>query len=90
MDIVFYLSWLIVLLAVALIIMLKPLQLKKTVYPIYFLFLLLAFFCYLSYVAGTKIAIIDFLGSLLPFITFSLVLIHSSLTLGKKKSSSFL
>ena len=89
MDIIFYLSWLIVVLAIALIIMLKPLQLKKTVYPIYFLFLLLAFFCYLYSLVETKFAIIDFLGTLLPFITLSLVIIHSSLTLGKKKTTIF-
>jgi uncharacterized membrane protein len=89
MDIVFYLSWLIVVLAVALIIMLKPLQLKKTVYPIYFLFLLLVFFCYLYTLAGSKFVIINFIGTLLPFITLSLVIIHSSLTLGKKKTSIF-
>ncbi len=90
MDItIFYLSWLIVVLAIALIFVLKPVQLKKTVYPIYFIFLMLTFFCYLYSILGTKVVIIDFLGSLLPFIALSLVIIHSFLTLGKKKTSIF-
>lgn len=90
MDItIFYLSWLIVVLAIVLIFVLKPVQLKKTVYPVYFIILLLTFFCYLYSILGTKVIIIDFLGSLLPFFALSLVIIHSSLTLEKKKTSIF-
>ncbi len=89
METIFYFNWLIVVLAVALIIILRPLQLKRPIYPIYFTFLLLTFICYLYSLLGTKVAIIDFLGSLLPFVALSLVIIHSSLTLGKKKTSIF-
>ena len=90
MDItIFYLSWLIVVLAIILMFVLKPVQLKKTVYPIYFVLLLLTFLCYLYSVLDTKVIIIDFLGSLLPFFALSLVIIHSALNLGKKNTSIF-
>ncbi len=89
MDIISYLNWLIVLVAIILIFLFKPLKLKKTVYPIFFIFLLVTFFCYIYSLMGAKILIINLLGALWTFTAFGLVLIHSSLYLGKKKTTIF-
>jgi uncharacterized membrane protein len=89
MEITFYLEWLIVLFAIVIISIAKPLQLKKTVYPIYYGFFIITFFSYLYSLMGTHVAIFDLLGSLWTFTAFGLVLIHSSLSLGNKKTTIF-
>ena len=89
MEITLYSGWLIIILALLLILLIKPLQLKKTVYPIYFILLIITFFCYIYSIMGTKVLIFDFLGSLWIYTAFSLVLMHSSLNLGNKKTSIF-
>jgi uncharacterized membrane protein len=89
MDIIFYLNWFIVLVSIILIFLFKPLKLKKTVYPIYFIFFVITFFCYLSTLMGSKILIINLLGGIWTFTAFGLVLIHSSLSLGNKKTTIF-
>jgi uncharacterized membrane protein len=89
MEITLYSGWLIIILALLLILMIKPLQLKKTVYPIYFILLIITFFSYIYSIMGNKVLIFDFLGSLWIYTAFSLVLMHSSLNLGNKKTSIF-
>jgi uncharacterized membrane protein len=88
MEITFY-SWLIVIVAILLIFLAKPFQLKKTIFPIYLVFLIITFFSYLYSIIGTHVAIFDLLGSLWTFTAFGLVLIHSSLSLGNKKTGIF-
>jgi uncharacterized membrane protein len=87
MDITFYLSWLIVVIAIILIFIRKPLQLKRTIYPIYFAFLIVTFLCYLYSLLGTNILIFQLLGSLWTYTAFATVIIHSSLSLGNKKTT---
>ncbi len=89
MDIIFYLNWLILLIAIILIFVRKPLQIKKTVYPIYFAFLIITFLCYLYSLIGTNIVLFELLGSLWTYTAFAVVLLHSSIFLGKKKSVIF-
>ncbi|WP_048190942.1 carotenoid biosynthesis protein [Methanobacterium sp. SMA-27] len=89
MEIIFYIKLLVVLSAVALILIIKPLQLKKTVYPIYFGFLIITFLSYIYSLMGTNNLVIDFIGSLWIFTGLALVVIHSSILLGKTKTALF-
>jgi len=89
MNILLYINWLIILVSIILIFLFKPLKLKKTVYPIYFTFFLITFLSYIYTLMGSTILIINILGSLWTYTAFGLVLIHSSLSLGKKKTAIF-
>ncbi|ADZ09135.1 protein of unknown function DUF422 [Methanobacterium lacus] len=89
MDILLYLNWFIVLVSIILIFLFKPTKLKKTVYPMYFAFFVVTFFCYLFTLMGSKVLIINMLGALWTYTAFGLVLIHSSLSLGNRKTIVF-
>ena len=83
------LSGLLIVIAIALIIKENPLQLKKTFLPLYFVMLLMTFLGYLYSIFYPKILILSILGFLWVYIAFAFVLIHSSLSLGKKKTAIF-
>ncbi|UTB33079.1 MAG: carotenoid biosynthesis protein [Methanobacterium sp. ERen5] len=89
MDILLYLNWFIVLVSIILIFLFKPTKLKKTVYPMYFTFFVVTFFCQLFTLMGSKVLIINILGALWTYTAFGLVLIHSSLSLGNRKTIVF-
>ncbi len=89
MDILLYLNWFIVLVSIILIFLFKPTKLKKTVYPLYFAFFVVTFFCYLFTLMGSTVLIINMLGALWTYTAFGLVLIHSSLSLGNRKTIVF-
>lgn len=89
MDILLYLNWFIVLVSIILIFLFKPTKLKKTVYPLYFAFFVVTFFCYLLTLMGSTVLIINLLGSFWTYTAFGLVLIHSSLSLGNRKTIVF-
>ena len=89
MDIIFYLNWLIVVVSIILILFMKPLAIKKTIFPIYFVFLMITFLSYIYTLLGTNIAIFQLLGSLWTYTAFAIVILHASLFLGKKKTVIF-
>jgi uncharacterized membrane protein len=89
MEIIFYTKLLVVLLAIALILILKPLQLKKTAYPIYFGFLIVTFLSYIYSLMGSNNWLVDFIGSLWIFAGLAFVIIHSTIVMGKTKTALF-
>lgn len=89
MEIIFFTKLLVVLIAIALILTLKPLQLKKTVYPIYFGVLIVTFLSYIFMLMGVTNWLVEFVGSLWIFAGLAFVLIHSSITMGKTKTGLF-
>jgi uncharacterized membrane protein len=89
MDAIFYLNWLIVVVSIILILFRKPSEIKRIIYPIYFAFLIITFLSYLSVLLGINIGIFEVLGSLWTYTAFAIVILHSSLFLGRKKSLIF-
>ena len=89
MDITFYINWLIVVVAIILIAIRKPSQIKKTVFSTYFIFLIITFLCHLYTLTGTNTVIFELLGSFWTYTAFAIVILHSSLYLGKKKTINF-
>lgn len=83
------LGGLLIVIAIALIIKENPSQLKKTFLPLYFALLIITFLGYLYSILYPKILILSVLGFLWVYIAFAFVLIHSSLSLGKKKTTIF-
>jgi putative membrane protein len=87
MELTLYIGWLIVILALILILLTRKGPLKKKVLSSYFILLIITFLSYLYSILGTKVLLLDFIGSLWAYTAFAFVLIHSSLLLGKKKTA---
>ena len=89
MTLPLYLGILTVLIAIVLIFFKNQLQLKKTVFPAYLILLIVTFLCYMSIFFGITNPIIQLIASLWIYAAFAVVIIHSSVVLGNKKTLIF-
>lgn len=89
MIITLYTGLIIVAIAIILILFMKDLKLRKIGFPLYLILLLITFICYIMSLIGYKNLITEFLGSLWIYTAFGLVMIHSTITMGRIKTGIF-
>ncbi len=84
-----YLGTLIVLISIILILFKNKLQLKNTFFPAFLILLIVSFLCYMSIFFGITNPVVQLLASIWIYAVFALIIIHSSITLGNKKTLIF-
>jgi putative membrane protein len=86
---ILYTGLIIVAIAIVSILMGRDPKLRKIIFPIYLILLLITFICYITGLIGYKNLITEFLGSLWIYTAFGLVMIHSTITKGRVKTGIF-
>ena len=84
-----YLGTLIVLIAIVLILIKNQLQLKKTFFPAFLVLMIVSFLCYMSIFFGITNPVVQLIASIWIYTVFAIIIIHSSITLGNKKTLIF-
>jgi len=84
-----YLGTLIVLISILSILFKNQMQLKKTFFPAFLILLIISFLCYMSIFFGITNLLVELIASIWIYTVFALIIVHSSITMGNKKTLIF-